>query len=334
MTTTTPIRHDTVMVYAVYWPKANVLKVGRAWKMSRVRGLMSTGGELLLLMRNCPLWEEGAALKEMRANFDRAFTAELDATHILPRGRGFTECFTVTMAQLQHAIDTIFRGIARHGYEQAKDAAAGHLHGRSSDRTGPGGATDGDRAAVARGRSREGVGESRTGEGRGVAVVTGNQSRGAGNAPVGAGSGGVHHPVRGGRADVLRDHGMAGSEPRGTLAAPGTGGPVDAPVLPEHLWKLARGLHGCGEGESRERERRGGRSMEGRRGHFRKLETTSFKILPRAPHWNFRTLRALRDGETTSVNLGCTETSTSSSRVQRRRPDALMRTTYSAQAVT
>jgi len=104
MTTTTPIRHDTVMVYAVYWPKANVLKVGRAWKMSRVRGLMSTGGELLLLMRNCPLWEEGAALKEMRANFDRAFTAELDATHILPRGRGFTECFTVTMAQLQHDI--------------------------------------------------------------------------------------------------------------------------------------------------------------------------------------------------------------------------------------
>ncbi|MGV8913765.1 MAG: hypothetical protein ACOH14_14220 [Rhodoglobus sp.] len=39
---------EKTMVYAVYWPDRGVLKVGRAWKMSRLRGLMETGGRVLL----------------------------------------------------------------------------------------------------------------------------------------------------------------------------------------------------------------------------------------------------------------------------------------------
>ncbi|WP_417506205.1 hypothetical protein [Microbacterium sp.] len=41
-------------VYAVYWPTEQVLTVGIMWRDSRIRHMVDTGGEALMMMRNSP----------------------------------------------------------------------------------------------------------------------------------------------------------------------------------------------------------------------------------------------------------------------------------------
>ncbi|MEO5920473.1 MAG: hypothetical protein ABIQ01_04945, partial [Pseudolysinimonas sp.] len=81
---------DLAMTYAIYWPSAEVMKVGRARTMARIRSLTSTGGQVIILMRDRQASDEQHALAAMRPRFARAFSTELSSTHLLPRGRGFT----------------------------------------------------------------------------------------------------------------------------------------------------------------------------------------------------------------------------------------------------
>lgn len=186
----------TTMIYAVYWPERNVLKVGRAWKMSRLRGLMETGGRVLLLMRDCPLWEEQAALSELRLTFVRAFATEQEGSSILPRGRGFTECFRVAVADLEHAVKTIFRGIARHDYQLNAASAAGHSDRAASEHVACGSALDRDRVADVRRRSRSGGSRPTSVAVSDLARRSTHHDVNGGGSRLGAGRGGVCRNLR------------------------------------------------------------------------------------------------------------------------------------------
>ena len=52
-------------VYAVYWPAEQVLKVGIMWRDSRIRHMVDTGGEVLMMMRDSPAGWEPYALREL-----------------------------------------------------------------------------------------------------------------------------------------------------------------------------------------------------------------------------------------------------------------------------
>jgi len=79
-------------VYAVYWPAEQVLKVGIMWRDSRIRHMVDTGGEVLMMMRDSPAGWEPYALRELAKTWPRAFATADDSEIILRRGRGYTEC--------------------------------------------------------------------------------------------------------------------------------------------------------------------------------------------------------------------------------------------------
>ena len=246
---------ETTMIYAVYWPESNVFKVGRAWKMSRLRGFTATGGHILLLMRDCPLWEENAALSELRTVFARAFRAEHEALLVLPRGRGFTECFSVAASQLGAAFDAIFRGIAKHGHEQGKSVADGSVRGRKVPGVAVGGAVDGRGVEVEGGRPRAGIGEFGSGESGCVETVVGDFGGGDRRSSVDVGRSGLHRIVSGRRPSLVCDGGVAGGISSGAFEAAAAA----EGCVPEILQRVSRVPLGCGgRGGVGERERVGG----------------------------------------------------------------------------
>lgn len=107
------MRRETTTLYAVYWLARGVFKVGRAQQDRRWRGLTATGGKVVLMMRDRNPIDERAALAELDATFERAFTRDRDSEDILPRGRGFTECFRVASDQVMDALKTIYQACPR-----------------------------------------------------------------------------------------------------------------------------------------------------------------------------------------------------------------------------
>jgi hypothetical protein len=105
------IRPERTTLYAVYWRTEGVLKVGRCWRAARYRELCATGGEVVFLMRDVPTRWELCALAQLDEHFLPAFEDAAQSEHLLPRGRGFTECFMVAPADLARAVDQIYEGI-------------------------------------------------------------------------------------------------------------------------------------------------------------------------------------------------------------------------------
>ncbi|MDF2576182.1 MAG: hypothetical protein K0S05_3094, partial [Agromyces sp.] len=101
------------MTYVVYWPAEGVLKVGRAWRFSRVQMMVRSGGRILVLARGTDATWERNALRMLRLWFPAAFRDEADATGLLFMGRGWSECFRVDEHHLQLAVDLCFEGFAR-----------------------------------------------------------------------------------------------------------------------------------------------------------------------------------------------------------------------------
>ena len=106
------------MTYVAYWPDARgegrgILKVGRAWRQSRLEMLRISGAHILICARGTDATWEREALRRLRAWFPQAFRDETEAYWYLWRGRGWTECFDVDDHYLDLAGKLIIEGFAR-----------------------------------------------------------------------------------------------------------------------------------------------------------------------------------------------------------------------------
>lgn len=99
--------------YVAYWPDLYVLKVGRAWRESRIEQLRQNGAHILLYMRGTDDTWEREALAELATTYPRAFDAPTEAVDILDRGRGWSECFLVDHHEVRHAFDLCMTGFLR-----------------------------------------------------------------------------------------------------------------------------------------------------------------------------------------------------------------------------
>ncbi len=94
------------MTYVVVWadefgPGRHVLKVGRAWRSSRLQMMTMSGAQVIICARGTDRTWEIEALRKLRRWFPQAFNNDLEARSILFKGRGWTECFEVDDAHLQ-----------------------------------------------------------------------------------------------------------------------------------------------------------------------------------------------------------------------------------------
>lgn len=243
-----------LMTYAIFWPQHSVLKVGRTWTMDRIRTLTSTGGTVIMLLRDRPEWEEAAALEGLAEDFPRAFATEQSSVTVLPRGRGFTECFRVSTSELEQAIASIFRGIARHGNEQAAADTAGFVSRRGSDEPGRRGGPDGDRAALPLGRFRSGVDDGVEAEGGAVAAPAGHHGGRDRGSSVDPGGPQLSRDLHGPGADVL----PAAEAGRGVAPGFVVDPAASARSIPESFWRGSGSFLGWGGREGGEREGVGG----------------------------------------------------------------------------
>ncbi len=289
------------MLYAVYWPNESVLKVGRAWKMSRLRGLMRTGAQVVMVVRDRPAGDERAALASLRGLFERAFFTAEESLGILTHGRGFTECFVVPAARFREALATIFRGIANNGHDPAEVHQAGAVSGRGSGEFVAGGSPDSDRLAPVHGRRGAGVSDSGDGEGGSVAVGFRDNRGRRGHTPARTGRDRISTPVRSG-SPQLPATGPAG--PRGPRQSLNIPAPTPARERLANESRSARGSGGRGRESERGRvgvgergprgvERRGGSPLATPSGQF-----PTFPLLPCTPRRNNVTLQELRYSQT------------------------------------
>jgi len=196
-------RPERVDMYAVYWAVEGVLKIGQCCRASRYRELCATGGDVVFLMRDVPARWEYCALAQLDEFYQPAFASAAEAESILPRGRGFTECFAVAPDDLWAAVDQIYEGIVRYGDDAKTGADAGGVRSRGVVESAAGGAVDGDRAAAVCGRSRPGEGECPADAGEAVPVGRGQVGADGGGASADARRCRVSGPVRPGWGHVL-----------------------------------------------------------------------------------------------------------------------------------
>lgn len=123
-------RPTYAMTYVAYWPHANVLKVGRAWRSSRLAMLRMSGARIILCMRNTDGSWERWALRRLRRWFPQAFQNWREAEDLLFRGRGWTECFTVSEYHLQLAVELCIEGFARGNEQGVNTNVAAENHQR------------------------------------------------------------------------------------------------------------------------------------------------------------------------------------------------------------
>ncbi|MDF2578455.1 MAG: hypothetical protein K0S49_34 [Microbacterium sp.] len=112
------------MTYVAYWRDAGVLKVGRAWRWSRVQEMTISGARIIILARNTDATWEREALRRLRRWFPAAFNDEREASQLLFRGRGWSECFRVDEYHLQLAVDLCIEGFARGNDQGFNEVAA------------------------------------------------------------------------------------------------------------------------------------------------------------------------------------------------------------------
>ncbi len=284
---------ETCTLYAVYWRAEGVLKVGRCRSSSRYRELCATGGEVVFLMRDVPARWEVCALAQLDEHFPAAFATYPDSEHILPRGRGFTECFTVEPADLARAVDQIYEGIIRYGDDTRKNDHAEPVEARGVVEPPADDAADDGRLAPVCGRSRSGAGERVAHAGGDLPVGPGHLgSAGDGDAHR-VGRRRVRGLVRRGRGVVFRGDGLAEGRPSRRLPVSASAFAIDS-----------RAVRGGGEGREGERERERGGERERRTAH--RPEPSPITLLPEPPsHGRIRgTMQGMWQSTTTAKGLG------------------------------
>lgn len=122
------------ITYVAYRPDApepglGVLKVGRAWRWSRIDGLAARGWHILVCARGTDWTWESEALKNLARWFPGAFDTPEQGALLLPLGRGWTECFRVYEVHLQLAIELCFEGFGRGNEQGANTATADRREG-------------------------------------------------------------------------------------------------------------------------------------------------------------------------------------------------------------
>lgn len=134
--------------YLVYWPELGILKIGRAFRGSRLEMMRQSGGWPILLAENTDESWERVGLRRLRQLFDPAFTGPSGegphrADRILVKGRGWSECFFVEPEDLQLAFDESVRVMTREGNDIGynppatpawRRALSGILRARAADR--------------------------------------------------------------------------------------------------------------------------------------------------------------------------------------------------------
>lgn len=285
------IRPETTTLYAVYWPEQGVLKVGRCWRASRYRELCATGGRVVFLMRDVPTRWELCALAQLDEHFLPAFTSAAESEHILPRGRGFTECFSVAPADLWAAVDQIYEGIVRYGDDTTKDDHTGGVLAGGAAEPAAGGAADGDLAATVRGRSGAGEGERQADAGELLPAGSDHDGFDDRGAPADAGRRRVPDVVRRRRVDVLCDVGVADGRPGEGLEVPCT-------ARRERFARRSRFIRGGGEGE----RARG----SGREGPCSNRSRSAITVLPSSPgiRGDRRSVQGVWQGPPAAEGLG------------------------------
>ncbi len=101
--------------YVVYWPDAiapgiGVLKVGRAWSRSRLRGLVERGAQVISNTGNTDETWELWALRFLATEYEPAFASADEASDLMPKGHGWTECFVVREEDVYFAMDLAIYG--------------------------------------------------------------------------------------------------------------------------------------------------------------------------------------------------------------------------------
>ncbi|MCW2165088.1 hypothetical protein B0I12_002243 [Microbacterium hydrothermale] len=284
---------DTCTLYAVYWRTEGVLKVGRCRSSSRYRELCATGAEVVFLMRDVPTRWEVCALAQLDEHFAPAFATYTDSEHILPRGRGFTECFTVQPADLARAVDQIYEGIIRYGDDTRKNDHAEPVEARGAAEPAADDTADAGRPAPVCGRPRTGAGERAAHAGGDLPAGPGHHRPAGDGDAHRAGRRRVRRPVRRGGGVVFRGDGLAEGRPSRGLPLPAAAFAIDSRVV-----------RGGGEGRERERGREGESERERRTAH--RPEPSSITLLPGTPS-NRRirgTLQGMRASTTTAKGLG------------------------------
>lgn len=250
------------LTYVAVWadafgPGRHLLKVGRAWRFSRVQMMVTSGARIVVLARGTDATWEREALRILRRWFPAAFTREDDARDFLFMGRGWTECFEVDDHHLQLAVDMCFEGFARGSDQGVNEATDDQRDGSGFPRVSQGaarGEADSDRV-VDEVDGRVGSEVVRPGADRGGAVSGAGRDGDGRGAPADAGRVGVPVPVPGGRGGLA----TALEAPEGGQA--GSGG-----RLPSTPTGSSTDVHGCGgsEGAGRVESAGGGCRAGGR----------------------------------------------------------------------
>lgn len=98
--------------YVAYWPKWGVLKVGRAWRSSRLEQLSEDAIVIVCMSGTDETWER-EALALLRARFPTAFDNARQAEELMRHGRGYSECVLVDTHELDEALELCMTGFAR-----------------------------------------------------------------------------------------------------------------------------------------------------------------------------------------------------------------------------
>lgn len=176
--------------YLAYWPQLGILKIGRAFRGSRLEMLRRSGAQILLNEWGTDASWEAAGLRVLSRLFDRAFTGPSGegphrADRILYRGRGWSECFFVEPEDLELAFFECLRAFALEGNEIGSNPPATVEWRRELDavvRARAAGRSRGDAGRVAGDRARGGADPATAGDPRGEDLPEPPTGYGAGGA--------------------------------------------------------------------------------------------------------------------------------------------------------
>lgn len=117
--------------YVVYWPDAlgpglGVLKIGRAWSRWRVKRMVDRGAWLVSNIGGTDESWERWALRLLALQYPRAFQSANQATDLIYRGHGWTECFAVAEDEVYEAMDVCIRGYS-YGNDRGRNDPSDYL---------------------------------------------------------------------------------------------------------------------------------------------------------------------------------------------------------------
>lgn len=120
-------------VYLVYFPREQVLKIGFHTSTIRIKELIEAGGIRIDEYRDVDKSWERVGREALDEIFMPAFTSRDDARHVLPRGAGWTDCFTVTPDDLDLAKHVVMWAGIKKGNDFGENPPATPLWRRALD---------------------------------------------------------------------------------------------------------------------------------------------------------------------------------------------------------